>query len=703
MAETKTPPTEPSFRPYVPTDQDPPEFSVKAILWGILFGVIFGAVTVYLGLRAGLTVSASIPIAVLSISVLRTLGRRPTILENNIVQTTGSAGESIAAGVVFTMPALIFLGFRNEFQYWRIFPLALAGGWLGVLFMIPLRRYLIVKEHGQLKYPEGQACADVLVAGERGGSFAGKVFAGFGLGVVYKLLNEALLCWRPRPIYQPGWYPGGTISADVTPEYLGVGYIIGPRVAGTIFAGGVLSWLVLIPLIKFFGQHIPQAIFPGLQPIAEMAPPQIWSAYIRSIGAGAVAAAGVITLGRTIPTIVDSFRSAIRDVFKGGEERRGLSRTELDIPLTVVLGGALLLMLVIWGLLALRINPGSHGNFFAALLLVLFGFVFVTVSSRIVGLIGNSSNPISGMTIATLIAICLIFLSLGWTVGAYAAVALSVGGVVCIAAAVAGATSQDLKTGFLVGATPYKQQVGLMIGVTFSALVVGGTMMLLNRVYTQIQPARFENVEFGTEVKRVGPIEHDGKTYTLVNVIGSRSIPDGDYLLDEPARAIRFQQVPGIGSQNFPAPQATLMATVINGILTRKLQWGLVMFGIFMVITLELCGVRSLAFAVGSYLPISTTAPIFFGGVIKFLVEKIWKVPEQEAESGSGALFAAGLIAGGSIGGLMLAALVGFGVDQKVIIGTKHWPGLANSSLFGLLVFVIMATTLFFVGRKKLE
>ncbi len=705
-----------AFQPFIPSDQAVPEFSIKAVIWGAIFGVIFGAVTVYLGLRAGLTVSASIPIAVLSISILRWLGKlglgRPTILENNIVQTTGSAGESVAAGVVFTIPALIFLGFRDAFEYWRIFFLALVGGWLGVFFMIPLRRYLIVKEHKTLKYPEGKACADVLIAGERGGSFAGKVFSGFGLGLVYKLVNEGLLFWRPRPGYQPGWYPGGSIAADVTPEYLGVGYIIGPRVAGTLFAGGVLSWLVLIPLIKFFGQHIPETIFPATQPIAELTPAQIWSAYIRSIGAGAVAAAGTITLGRTIPTIVESFRAAFKDLLKGSGERQALTRVDRDIPLTVVAIGALVMMLAIWGVLSLLIHPGHAGsNFVAAVLLTGFGFIFVTVSSRICGLIGTSANPISGMTIATLIAVSLIFLTVGWTGGSYAAVALSVGAVVCIAAANGGATSQDLKTGFLVGATPWKQQIGLMIGVTCSVLVIGGTMLLLNRAYTRTQRAEFENVRVGGEIEPLGEVTHEGKSYRLVNVIGSTRIPDGTYLLDEASGFIRFQEISGIGSPELAAPQATLMATVINGILTRKLQWGLVLFGIFIVITLELCGVKSLAFAVGSYLPISTTAPIFVGGILKYAVEKIWKVPEAEAESGSGALFAAGLIAGGSIGGLILASVIGSGLDTRFgysllngqSLGTNLWPAVAASPVVALIAFSAMAGGLFAVGRKKLE
>lgn len=705
-----------TFKPFIPAEQSIPEFSFKAVIGGAVFGVIFGAVTVYLGLRAGLTVSASIPIAVLSISVLRWLGRiglgRPTILENNIVQTTGSAGESVAAGVVFTIPALIFLGFRDALEYWRIFFLALVGGWLGVFFMIPLRRYLIVKEHGTLKYPEGKACADVLVAGEKGGSFAGKVFSGFGIGLVYKLVNEGLLAWRPRPGYQPGWYPGGSIAADVTPEYLGVGYIIGPRVAGTIFAGGVLSWLVLIPLIKFFGQHIPEAIFPATLPIAELTPAQIWSSYIRSIGAGAVAAAGTITLGRTLPTIVESFRAAFKDLLQSSQERQALTRVDRDIPLTVVAIGSFVMLLAIWAVLSLLINPGHTGsNLAAAVLLTAFGFIFVTVSSRIVGIIGSSANPISGMTIATLIAVSLIFLAVGWTGGTYAAVALCVGAVVCIAAANGGATSQDLKTGYLVGATPWKQQIGLMIGVTCSVLVIGGTMLMLNRAYTRTVAAEFDNVRVGGEIKPVGEVTHEGKTYSRVNVIGSERIPDGAYLLDEQAGVIRYQEIAGIGSRDLAAPQATLMATVINGILTRRLQWGLVLFGVFIVITLELCGVKSLAFAVGSYLPISTTAPIFVGGLVKYLVEKVWKVPEAEAESGSGALFAAGLIAGGSIGGLILAAVIGSGVDARFgyslleerSIGTTLWPGIAHSPFVALLAFAAMAGGLFAVGRKKLE
>ena len=693
-----------SFQPYVPAGTLVPELTVRAVVLGALLGIVFGAVTVYLALRAGLTVSASIPVAVLSISIFKWLGRS-TILENNIVQTTGSAGESIAAGVVFTLPALIFLGFSlGVTDIPRVLLLALVGSILGVLFMIPLRHQLNVAEHGTLSYPEGTACADVLIAGEKGGSFAGKVFAGFGLGLVYKFLNEALLFWRPRPIYQPGWFPGATIAADVTPEYLGVGYIIGPQTAGMIFAGGVLSWLVTIPMIKFFGSGLTAPIFPGTVPIREMDSFAIWNAYIRPIGAGAVSMAGLFTLSRTLPTIVRALKSTVAQLRKGKaaeSEAVAAIRTERELPGTVIFGGALAMILIVWAVLAFRVNPGVSGNFLASILVVVFGFLFVTVSARIVGLIGASANPISGMTIATLMLTALLFVAAGWTSGAYPAVALSVGGIVCIAAAVGGATSQSLKTGFLVGATPRSAEISMIVGALTSVLVVGFTLVLLNRAYTRVVPQSIANVELTSEMRLVGDMVHEGKSYQLINVIGSHAIPDGRYLYDPATKRIDFQQRVGIGSERLPAPQAVLMSTVINGILRQSLPWGLVLLGVFIVVVMELCGVRSLAFAVGSYLPIATTAPIFCGGVVSWLLQKVTK--RQEGEVSSGALFAAGLIAGGSIGGLILAAIVGFELEQKMAIGTKYWPGLSNSSLLGLLVFVAMASALFVVGRKKLD
>ena len=397
------PPAE--FRPYVEAGSSVLEFSWRAVILGSIFGVLFGAVSVYVGLRAGLTVSASIPIAVLSISILRAFGKS-TILENNIVQTTGSAGESVAAGVIFTLPALIFLGFSLNTEYWRVFFLALIGGWLGVLFMIPLRRQLIVKEHGNLLFPEGTACADVLVAGDRGGSFAGRVFWGLGLGGIYTWLMTAMKMWTDQPEYAPGWFPGASFRIATTSEYLGVGYIIGPRIAGTLFAGGVFSWLVLMPAIRFFGQNMPGPLYPSTIPIPQMSPDQLWITYVRPMGAGAVAASGLITLLRTMPTIVAALTSGLKDV---RSERNGVApesgRLERDIPMKSVLVGSAIILAMMWALLTFKPIPGAStglfANLVAALFVVAFGFLFVTVSSRICGLIGTSANPVSGMTIAT--------------------------------------------------------------------------------------------------------------------------------------------------------------------------------------------------------------------------------------------------------------------------------------------------------------
>ena len=558
-AESAEKAQETTFRPYIPPEAQTSELTLRAVILGALLGIVFGAVTVYLALTAGLTVSASIPVAVLSISIFKWIGKS-TILENNIVQTTGSAGESIAAGVVFTLPALIFLGYSLDLpEIPRVLLLALVGALLGILFMIPLRHQLNVVEHGALTYPEGTACADVLIAGEKGGSFAGKVFGGFGIGLVYKLLNEAGRFWQPRPIYQPGWYPGATLAASVTPEYLGVGYIIGPRTAGMIFGGGVLSWLVVIPMIKFFGGGLPGAIFPGTVPIHDMDAFALWAAYIKPIGAGAVATAGLFTLGRTVPTIVRALRSSFRQLGHAKGERVATIRTEEELPGTVIFGGSILLVLVVWGLIALRINPAHlGGNLIAAILVVVFGFLFVTVSARIVGLIGASANPISGMTIATLMLTAMLFVVAGWTSGAYPAVAISIGGIVCIAAAVGGATSQSLKTGFLVGATPRRAEIAMIVGALTSVLVIGFTLVLLNRAYTRVQPLVVENVELTAEMKVVGDVTESGKSYELINVIGSHRIPDGRYFYDPAAKRIEYQRHEGIGSERLPAPQALL-------------------------------------------------------------------------------------------------------------------------------------------------
>ncbi|MEZ5294108.1 MAG: oligopeptide transporter, OPT family [Vicinamibacterales bacterium] len=649
-----------AFSPYVRADQSMAEFTGKAIALGVLFGLIFGASTVYLGLRAGLTVSASIPIAVLAISVLKRLGGS-TILENNIVQTIGSAGESVAGGVVFTIPALIFLVPEGPryFTYTQITMLAFAGGILGVLMMVPLRRALIVKEHGVLPYPEGTACAEVLVAGERGGKLAGLVFSGLGIGALWKSLTTIFSLFLAEVGYsmpRTSQFPNATLNVDISPEYMGVGYVIGPRIAGTMVAGGVLSWLVLLPLLSLLGAAIP-APFPPIHPnfannpatgqpflISEMGPGQIWSAYIRYIGAGAVLAAGLITLARTLPTIVASAREGLKGLGAGGGDTQ--VRTERDASITVVLGGSLLLAVF----LALAPGLPTQGNVLVSILIVLFGFFFATVSSRITGLIGSSSNPISGMTIATLIITCLIFVTLGWTGNVYAPVALSVGAIVCIAAANAGNTSQDLKTGYIVGATPLYQQIGLAIGVVTSAFIIGMTVLYMHRVF-------------------------------------------------------------GIGSQAVAAPQATLMATLIQGLLSQNLPWGLVLVGVFIAVTLELCGIHSLSFAVGAYLPIATTAPIFIGGLVRWWVERKTGVT-QDSDISAGTLFSSGLIAGGSLAGILFAVLVG--LEQQgypLLSGFQsvgnalpflHGEG-AMGHVFGAALFLALAVILARAGQRSMD
>ncbi len=718
------------FHPYVPAEESLAEFTLRAVLLGSVFGLLFGAVTVYVGLRAGLTVSASIPIAVLSISILRAFGRS-TILENNIVQTTGSAGESLAAGVMFTIPALIFLGFGSEFTFWRIFPLALLGGWLGVLFMIPLRRQLIVKEHGNLTFPEGTACADVLVAGERGGSFAGRVFWGLGLGGAYTFLMNTVQAWNGQPEARPSWFPGASFRATITSEYLGVGYIIGPRVAGILFAGGVVSWLLIMPAIQFFGQLSGNTpIYPSTVPIPQMTPDDMWRQYIRPMGAGAVAAAGLITLLRTMPTIVSALRAGLKDVRAegAGNETGRRSRIDRDASMRVVLMGSLAIVAMIWILLTFHPIKGAstawYQNLLAGVFVVVFGFLFVTVASRISGLLGNSSNPVSGMSIATLMATCAIFLLAGWTAPNYAVLALMIGGIVCTAAAIAGATSQDLKTGYLVGSTPVRQQMGLLIGVTVSTIAIGATLNLMNTGLQRYVPAQIpveiQALPQGVKVER-DSIQHQGKNYVLINALGSRVIADGEYLYDPATKQIEIQWVQGIGGDKAPAPQARLMATVINGILTQRLPWRLVLMGVALVLAVEILGVRSLAFAVGAYLSIGTTATMFAGGVVRWLVETTSKKAE-EGEASPGALYSSGLIAAGGVFGL-LGIVIALLQDPEISTRVPHWltsllrlpwradlfsfgprllGSLATSNLVGLIMFLLLAASLFYFARKKL-
>jgi putative OPT family oligopeptide transporter len=702
MASTTT------FRPFVPATEAPAELSFRALLLGSIFGVIFGMVTVYVGLKAGLTVAASIPISVLSISILRVFGKA-SILENNIVQTTGNAGQSIASGVIFTLPALIFLGFDLEAV--RIFALALLGGWLGVLFMIPLRRQLIVEEHGTLIYPEGTACADVLQAGERGGSFASRVFLGLGLGGVYALFqNENLLRLFPgTPNHDFNFDPNGqqvmkgaAIRADVTPEYLGVGYIIGLRVSAIMLAGGVFSWLVLMPTIVFFGKHLSGPLYPGTVPISQMDPSALWKTYVRPMGAGAVAASGLITLLRTAPTIISALTSGMAKMGKSKAvvaERP--SRTEHDLPMSVVVGGSVLLVAIMFAFLEFKPVPGAYvgwgANLAASLLVIVFGFLFVTVSARIVGIVGSSASPVSGMTIATLMATAAIFLVKGWTAPAFGALAITIGGMVCVAASNAGDTSQDLKTGYLIGATPWKQQVAVMVGVMVSVFAIGPVLTAMNTGYETFQklpqakvmqlgalPDGVSNqglfnkrdsvklTPWGSKVKDSGGELANARQYVVLNSIGSATLEDGKYLYNPATGQIEVQWIQGIGSEEVAAPQGRLMATVINGILSRKLPWSLVLLGVALVIGIELLGVRSLTFAVGAYLSIGTTLAIFCGGVVRWCVDqavaKAGRGAKTEAESevSSGSLLASGLIAAGGLVGLA-------GVGLKLLESWTRW------------------------------
>jgi putative OPT family oligopeptide transporter len=781
-------PTKPTFKPFVPATETRPELSARALVLGAIFGVLFGAVTVYVGLRAGLTVAASIPISVLSISILRAFGKA-SILENNIVQSTGNAGQSIASGVIFTLPALIFLGFDLEAS--RIFALALFGGWLGVLFMIPLRRQLIVEEHDNLIYPEGTACADVLIAGERGGSFASRVFLGLGLGGLYTLFqNDNLFAlWPSQPDYQPDLgtqhlLKGSAIRADCTPEYLGVGYIIGIRVAAIMLAGGVFSWLVLMPAIYFFGSHLSSPLYPGTVLITQMSPSDLWRTYVRPMGAGGVAAAGLITLLRTLPTIVGALTQGFKKTGSGKSAAAQPSRTEHDLPPIVVFGGSLLLILLMILFLQFKPIPGAQvgalANIAAALLVVVFGFLFVTVSARIVGIVGSSASPVSGMTIATLMATAAIFLVKGWTAPAFGALAITIGGVVCIAASNAGDTSQDLKTGYLIGATPWKQQIAIMIGVIVSIFSIGATLNAMNKGLETFQrlpkpivfsldklPDGVQNNGHFTGNDRITLTSHtpdhakeelsNARQYVLLNAIGSTTLDDGKYLYNPSTGEIEVQWIQGIGSEKAAAPQGRLMATVINGILSRKLPWALVLLGVAIVVVVELLGVRSLTFAVGAYLSIATTLAIFVGGVMRWMVDRamlrhatekarlehdaslaLWHSDREtwlaqhpdfdptdpthadpsglplpntitardatiESEVSPGSLYASGLIAAGGIVGLLgvCVKLYEAATDRSIPRFSEHNP--LHHDPVSVVMFALLAFSLYYFARKPLN
>jgi putative OPT family oligopeptide transporter len=781
-------PTKPTFKPFVPATETRPELSARALILGAIFGVLFGAVTVYVGLRAGLTVAASIPISVLSISILRAFGKA-SILENNIVQSTGNAGQSIASGVIFTLPALIFLGFDLEAS--RIFALALFGGWLGVLFMIPLRRQLIVEEHDNLIYPEGTACADVLIAGERGGSFASRVFLGLGLGGLYTLFqNDNLFAlWPSQPDYQPDLgtqhlLKGSAIRADCTPEYLGVGYIIGIRVAAIMLAGGVFSWLVLMPAIYFFGSHLSSPLYPGTVLITQMSPSDLWRTYVRPMGAGGVAAAGLITLLRTLPTIVGALTQGFKKTGSGKSAAAQPSRTEHDLPPIVVFGGSLLLIVLMVLFLEFKPIPGAQvglfANIAAALLVVVFGFLFVTVSARIVGIVGSSASPVSGMTIATLMATAAIFLVKGWTAPAFGALAITIGGVVCIAASNAGDTSQDLKTGYLIGATPWKQQIAIMIGVIVSIFSIGATLNAMNKGLETFQrlpkpivfsldklPDGVQNNGHFTGNDRITLTSHtadhakeelsNARQYVLLNAIGSTTLDDGKYLYNPSTGEIEVQWIQGIGSEKAAAPQGRLMATVINGILSRKLPWALVLLGVAIVVVVELLGVRSLTFAVGAYLSIATTLAIFVGGVMRWMVDRamlrhtaekarlehdaslaLWHSDREtwlaqhpdfdptdpthadpnglplpntitardatiESEVSPGSLYASGLIAAGGIVGLLgvCVKLYEAATDRSIPRFSEHNP--LHHDPVSVVMFALLAFSLYYFARKPLN
>ena len=708
------------FRPYIPDSvKNMRELTPVPIIVGTLLGIIFGASSLYLVLKTGLTVSASIPVAVISITLFRLLSkfgaRDATILENNIVQTAGSAGESIAFGVGVTMPAILILGFDLEF--WRVTLVAVLGGLLGILMMIPLRRALIKDQHGFLKYPEGTACAEVLKAGASAESRAvaneyaevkvsqtddsalqgGKIISiGFLIGFVYKSLVDVFSFFKGEPDkeFSANTLKGGSVALENNPALLGVGYIIGPYISAIMFGGGILSYLVLIPMIKYFGDGLTSPLAPGLAAdpkrlISAMSISDIRNAYILYIGAGAVVAGGLISLARSIPTIWHGLKSGLADLRGSNSDESGaLPRTDQDISMKWVIGGILALIV------AISLFPALKMNILGAILIVIFGFLFVTVSSRLTGEVGSSSNPISGMTVATLLFTCLIFLALGWTApNPYFVTALSVGGIVCIAASNGGTTSQDLKTGFLVGSTPRKQQVAILVGALASALILGPLLLWLNDAktyYQKVEPTTFsqnfqvkedqlskDGGSFLSENVKTGKFAATDKTpYRVWHNTDPTNGAVGKYLIDKSGHPVYLVD-PGIGGtvtkdedgnklEPYPAPKPILMSYIIKGILSQELPWGLVLIGAMIAIILEMTGIPSLAFAVGVYLPISTSSPIFVGGAVRWAVDLYLKrklarqnlTEEQiiaETDKSNGVLMASGYIAGASVAGILFA------------------------------------------------
>jgi putative OPT family oligopeptide transporter len=720
-------PVTPEFKSYVPPAQSPAELTVRAVILGAILGIVFAASSVYLALKIGLTVSASIPIAVLAVAFFRTLGKS-TILENNIVQTTGSAGESIAAGIVFTLPAILLMGYDLTIS--KVAVIAVIGGLLGILLMIPLRRALIVKEHGNLPYPEGTACAEVLIAGDKGGLQARLLFQAFGIAFLYKFLMAGLKLWKEYPGRVSTFYKGASISAEVSPELLGVGYIIGPRIAGYLFAGGSLAYLVLIPAIKLFGSGLTQPIFAETKLIKDMSPGEVRAEFVFYIGAGAVASAGIIALLRALPTIVSAFRSGFQDLKGSMGDVASRIRTDIDLPIWVTIVGSIALALL------LTILPQVGVNLLGAILIIVFGFFFVVVSSRITGEIGVSANPISGMTIAALIGTTTIFLLIGWTGVDHRVAALSIAGVIAVAAGNAGATSQDLKTGFLVGATPKRQQLAIMVGAITSALAIGWTITLLNSTYTNVVAESHPGVSLQAappgaadrSVTGTGErMRHQGKEWDVVRVnIPTQGVQPGKYLLDPASHQVAYLVDPGIGGRvreiegkpvtKLDSPKATIMALVTDGILTQRLPWGLVLIGVFLTIAIELMGLQSLPIAVGVYLPISTSAPMFIGGAVRWLVERRHRSGSRslaEVESGPGVLFSSGLIAGGAIAGVVIAGIAAMLVTRAEaaqvpaadylahVVGLQGLlGGFATSDVAALIMFALLGGVLYRVARR---
>jgi putative OPT family oligopeptide transporter len=737
-----------AHKPYVPDEQVIPEFTWSAVIVGAVLGIVFGASSLYLVLKVGMTISASIPVAVLSITLFRvftkirfrfwkwTIGpfRRATILENNIVQTTGSAGESIAFGVGVTMPAVMILGFEMEIA--RVMVVSVLGGILGILMMIPLRRAFIVKQHGTLKYPEGTACADVLIIGETGGATAKTVFLGFGLAFVYKFLMGAMKLWKDVVSRPLDWFQGATPALEADPALLGVGYIIGTKISSIMVAGGILSYFVFVPAIHFFGDKLTEPLFPATKTIASMDADEIRSAYVLYIGAGAVATGGIISLFRALPLIFSSLVSGLRDMrasMAQGADRKIAKRTERDMPMSFVLFGSLVLVVLVW--LFLGLAPESREyltmskffvtNLIASLLIVLFGFLFVTVSSRLTGEIGSSSNPISGMTVATLLLTCLIFWFAGWTSFPDRLIVISIAAVVCIASSNGGTTSQDLKTGYLVGATPKFQQWSILVGSISSALVIGVILIALNQLNTVHTRKNLPVLKMPVAVselhrREISPL--DGREYFVWQAVegNSQGVPQGKYYVNDKGNEIIELVDPGINGSiknrdngiavsKFNPPQARLFALITDGILNHKLPWTLVLLGVFIAVVMELCGMPSLPFAVGVYLPLSSSAPIFVGGLVRFVVDKFRKksagepAGDEASDMSPGVLFSTGYIAGGAIAGVIIAFFTFSDRLTSFLGGLIAVPQYDSISLsaFGALAVILTAVGLGWILKAK--